>query len=263
MTDDTKSNYDYHRADHHQKNNDHTNINYNSDTDKRKKLMRKNNIKSSSTRSLSNRKTDNNNSSRNLMKLSPSNINSVDYEHDPSASETEDDEEEEYKLRSNNRNNLRVFGIDLNLSGEALHEPSPSQSPSSSTFDPRRWSAAVVPDKSNKIINASYFVPAQKSQKRLKKKQPKPKKQNNNHDTTNNGRGFSSGRGPKFVPPKSNDFVPPCSYMPELPRWNFLDRLSEEVAPHGFFKRVTKTTTTTRDHDKHKSSSSRRRSLAG
>jgi len=58
------------------------------------------------------------------------------------------------------------------------------------------------------------------------------------------------------VPPKSNDFVPPCSYLPELPRWNFLDRLSEEVAPHGFFKRVTNA------NDHQSTASSRRRSLA-
>merc|ERR1712232_704966 len=77
--------------------------------------------------------------------------------------------EEERKLRSNNRNNLRIFGIDLNLYGEALHEPSSSQSPSSDTFDPRRWSAAVVPDKNHNTINASYILPAQKSQKRSNK----------------------------------------------------------------------------------------------
>jgi len=133
-----------------------------------------------------------------------------------------------------NVNSLKRFGLDFNLSEETLISYSSCSIKHLSSscgdindnnnniniddiMDPRRWSSV----EDCKILQGEKEQEQQPIEK-TKRKTSKPKKTS------------GSGGGPRFVPPKSNDFVPPCSYIPELPRWNFLDRLSEEVAPPGF-----------------------------
>merc|ERR1719438_239695 len=211
-------------------------LNDHNENDKKKKLNKK---KQSSNRSSSrgrSRKSDGN------LKRTTRTCNKPIHVEDSTSSRDNNDI---------NINSLKRFGLDFNLSEETLTTSSSCnniKNLSSSCnniknlehdnniniddiMDPRRWSSI----EDYKILN--------REQEQEKEQEPIATKTTKTSKPKKTSR---SGGGPRFVPPKSNDFVPPCSYIPELPRWNFLDRLSEEVAPPAFFSTKNKSNSSSR-----------------